>query len=303
MASILEVGEIRAAGGSAAINIQSDGTVNLPTGLQIAGEDPFATSGINRGTRDERPLLPAGETVRYNTDDGQLEHYFEANQTDPSQALWVPVGGRKLVAWVERSDNFSSLDIFWGPGTDANPVQYYHSYEVVMNFFEPQGGNGEYYCRFIKADGSVDTGNNYYHMGSGWHANDGRPRDASGTGGRSYFQITTLNGSYELQSNGEASWMTHLYMSNTPNNATANYWSFWYAGGGATEQAGGKYHGGGVWSDASRFISTGYPLGGLRIYNNVPMRAVSAGCNFACAVYATHPAIRDYPLAGTYMDV
>ena len=140
-------------------------------------------------------------------------------------------------------------------------------------------------------------------MGSGWHANDGQPRDASGTGGRSYFQITTLNTSYEIQSNGEASWMTHLWMSNTPSNATSNYWSFCYAGGGASEQNGGEYRGGGVWRGASRFNNTGYPLSGLRVYNNTPMRAVGAGCNFACAVYATQPSIRDYPLAGPYMNV
>ena len=300
MASILEVGQIRSTSGNAAIEINADGSVNMPTGMQIGGADPFEGAGIDRGTRNQRGNN-AGESVRYNTTDAQLEHYHE-NQSQPGSSLWVPVGGRKLVAWVERSDAFSSLDIKWGPGTGVSNPQFYHSYEVIMNFYEQGSSNGEYYCRFIKADGNVDTGSNYYHMGSGWHANDGRPRDASGTGGRSYFQITTLNGSYELQSNGEASWGTTLWFSNTPNSSTANFWAFYYHGGGATEQNGGAYYGGGTWRGASRYESKGYPLGGLRIYNNQNMRSVSDGCNFACAVYATMPSIRDYPKAGPYMN-
>lgn len=302
MASILEVSEIRAAGGSTALSLGADGTVNMPQGMTIGGADPFAVAGIKRGDRSER-TTNTGETVRYNDEDHQLEHYYENPAGSPSSALWVPVGGRKLVAWVERKDNWSSVDIVWGPGTSANPAQFYHSYEIVMNFYEQGAGNGEYYCRFIKADGSVDSASQYFHMGSGWHANDGRPRDASGTGGRSYFQITTLNNSYELQSNGEASWINHLYVGNTPNSSTANYWSFWYHGGGATEQQGGAYYGGGVWRGASRYNNTGYPLSGVRIYNNQGMRSVSTGCNFACAVYATQPSIRDYPDAGPYMNV
>ncbi len=302
MASILEVSEIRAAGGSTALSLGADGTVNMPQGMTIGGNDPFAAAGIKRGDRSERTVNTA-ETVRYNDEDHQLEHYYENPAGSPSSALWVPVGGRKLVAWVERKDNWSSCDIVWGPGTTANPAQFYHSYEIVMNFYEQGAGNGEYYCRFIKADGNVDSGSQYFHMGSGWHANDGRPRDASGTGGRSYFQITTLNNSYELQSNGEASWINHLYVGNTPNSSTANYWSFWYHGGGATEQQGGAYYGGGVWRGASRYNNTGYPLSGIRIYNNQSMRAVTSGCNFACAVYATQPSIRDYPDSGPYMNV
>ena len=302
MASILEVSEIRAAGGSTALALNADGTVNMPQGMTIGGSDPFDQLGIERGDRAARSTN-AGEAVRYNDEDHQLEHYYENPAGSPSSSLWVPVGGRKLVAWVERSDSFSSVDIVWGPGTSANPAQYYHSYEIVMNFYEQGSGNGEYYCRFIKANGSVDTSNNYFHMGSGWHANDGRPRDASGTGGRSYFQITTLNNSYELQSNGEASWSTHLWVGNTPNSSTANYWSFFYHGGGATEQNGGAYYGGGTWRGASRYNNTGYPLGGIRVYNNQNMRGVSSGCNFACAVYATQPSIRDYPQAGPYMNV
>lgn len=302
MASIIEVSELRAQGGSTALTLGADGTVNLPTGMTIGGTDPFAQAGIKRGTRAER-TTQTGETVRYNTDDGQLEHYFENQAGSPSTDLWVPVGGRKLVAWVERKDAWGSVDIVWGPGTTANPPQFYHSYEIVMNFYEQGAANGEYYCRFINANGSVDTSNNYFHMGSGWHANDGQPRDASGTGGRSYFQITTLNDSYELQSNGEASWTSHVWVGNTPNSSTANYWSFFYHGGGATEQTGGAYYGGGVWRGASQFNGTGYPLGGIRVYNNRNMRAVPSGCNFACAVYATQPSIRDYPEAGPYMNV
>ena len=301
MASILEVSEIRAAGGSTALSLNSDGTVNMPQGMTIGGTDPFDQLGIERGTRAQRPS-PAGEAVRFNTDDAQLEHYHELN-SGPGDALWVPVGGRKLVSWVERKDAWSSLDIIWGPGTGTTPTQHYYSYEIVMNFFEPGGGNGEYYFRLMKQDGNVDTSTNYYYMGSGWHANDGRPRDASGTGGRSYFQITSLNNSYELQSNGEASWSTHLWVGNTPNSSTANYWSFFYHGGGATEQNGGAYYGGGTWRGASRYNNTGYPLSGIRVYNNQNMRGVSSGCNFACAVYATQPSIRDYPQAGSYMNV
>ena len=172
-----------------------------------------------------------------------------------------------------------------------------------MNFYEQDSGNGEYYFRLIDANGNVDTnGGRYFYMGSGWHANDGRPRDASGTGGRSYVNFTTLNGSYELQSNGESSYVAHIFLANTPNNSTANYWSFYFHGAGGTEQAGGEYHGGGVWRGASQKNGTGYPLGGIRIYNNQGQRSISAGCNFACSVYANMPSTRDYPLTGNYIN-
>ena len=301
MASILEVSEIRAAGGTTALALNSNGTVDMPGGMTIGGTDPFDQLGIERGTRAQRPT-PAGEAVRFNTDDSQLEHYHELN-SGPGDALWVPVGGRKLVSWVERKDAWSSLDITWGPGTGTNPTQHYYSYEIVMNFFEPGGGNGEYYFRLMKQDGNVDTGTSYYYMGSGWHANDGRPRDASGTGGRNYVNLTARSGSYELQSNGEASYTIHLYLSNTPNSSTSTYWSYWWHGGGATEQNGGDYRGGGCWRGASQLSGKGYALGGIRIYNNVAMRSVSSGCNFACAVYANQPAVRDYPETGPWLNL
>ena len=31
----------------------------------------------------------------------------------------------------------------WGPGMVTNRI-YYNSYEIIMNFYEPGGGNGEY---------------------------------------------------------------------------------------------------------------------------------------------------------------
>lgn len=74
-------------GGTTALTLGADGTVNMPTGMTIGGEDPFAQAGIKRGSRAER-TTETGETVRYNTDDGQLEHYFE-NQVDHLQ---VPYG-------------------------------------------------------------------------------------------------------------------------------------------------------------------------------------------------------------------
>lgn len=303
MASILEVSEIRAAGGSTALALNADGTVNMPQGMTIDGSNPFDQLGIERGDRASRKAGPAGEDVRFNTDDSQLEHYHENAGGSPGDALWVPVGGRKLVAWVERKDAWSSLDIAWGQGTGANTLQHYYSYEVVMNFFEPGGGNGEYYFRLMKGDGNVDESTNYYYMGSGWHANDGRPRDASGTGGRNYVNLTARSGSYELQSNGEASYTIHLYLSNTPNSDNATYWSYWWHGGGATEQNGGDYRGGGCWRGASQYQSKGFPLSGIRIYNNVALRSVSDGCNFACAVYANQPAVRDYPMTGPWLNL
>ena len=303
MASILEVSEIRAAGGSTALALNADGTVNMPQGMTIGGSNPFDQLGIERGDRASRKANPAGEDVRFNTDDSQLEHYHENAGGSPGDALWVPVGGRKLVAWVERKDAWSSLDIAWGQGTSGNPLQHYYSYEIVMNFFEPGGSNGEYYFRLMKGDGNVDTSTNYYYMGSGWHANDGRPRDASGTGGRNYVNLTARSGSYELQSNGEASYTIHLYLSNTPNSDNSTYWSYWWHGGGATEQNGGDYRGGGCWRGASQYQSKGYPLGGIRIYNNQALRSVSDGCNFACAVYANQPAVRDYPMTGPWLNI
>ena len=74
-------------------------------------------------------------------------------------------------------------------------------------------------------------------------------------------------------------------------------------GAGGTEQNGGEYHGGGVWRGAARKGNTGYPLGGFRIYSNVAARSVTNGCNFACAVYGTMPSIRDYPEAGSYIQL
>ena len=258
---------------------------------------------LEQGDRAARPSGPSENNIRYNTQDGQLEYYFQNAHSNQSQEVWAPIGGRNLVCWTERKNNWSSIDMKWGPGNGNASGGYYNSYEIIMNFYEPGGGNGEYYVRFIDANGNVDSsGGRYFYMVSGWHANDGRPRAASGTGGRSYFAITAQDGSYELQSNGEASYTAHIYMSNTPNSSTANYWSYWMHGGGASEQNGGEYHGGGVWRGAARKGNTGYPLGGIRIYSNVNARSVSNGCNFACAVYGTMPSIRDYPQAGSYIN-
>lgn len=260
-------------------------------------------STIASGDRSGRPSSPDESNVRYNTQDGQIEYYFKNQHSNQGSQVWAPVGGRNLVCWTERKDNWGSIDMKWGPGNGASTGGYYNSYEIIMNFYEPGGGNGEYYIRWIDANGNVDSnGGRYFYMVSGWHANDGRPRSASGTGGRSYFAITAQDGSYELQSNGEASYTAHIYMSNTPNSSTANYWSYWMHGGGASEQNGGEYHGGGVWRGAARKGNTGYPLGGMRIYSNVNARSVSNGCNFACAVYGTMPSIRDYPEAGSYIN-
>ena len=260
-------------------------------------------STIASGDRSGRPSSPDESNVRYNTQDGQIEYYFKNQHSNQGSQVWAPVGGRNLVCWTERKDNWGSIDMKWGPGNGAATGGYYNSYEIIMNFYEPGGGNGEYYIRWIDANGNVDSnGGRYFYMVSGWHANDGRPRAASGTGGRSYFAITAQNGSYELQSNGESSYTAHIYMSNTPNSSTANYWSYYMFGAGATEQNGGEYHGGGVWRGAARKGNTGYPLGGMRIYSNVNARSVTNGCNFACAVYGTMPSIRDYPEAGSYIN-
>ena len=258
---------------------------------------------LEQGDRAARPSGPSENNIRYNTQDGQLEYYFQNAHSNQSQEVWAPIGGRNLVCWTERKNNWSSIDMKWGPGNGNASGGYYNSYEIIMNFYEPGGGNGEYYVRFIDANGNVDSnGGRYFYMVSGWHANDGRPRAASGTGGRSYFAITAQSGSYELQSNGESSYTAHIYMSNTPNSSTANYWSYYMFGAGGTEQAGGEYHGGGVWRGAARKGNTGYPLGGFRIYSNVAARSVTNGCNFACAVYGTMPSIRDYPEAGSYIN-
>ena len=277
----------------------SAGGAKLYTGSQWAN---VGGGSLDSGDRSARAGSASPATFRYNTQDGQHEYYFKNDHSNQGENLWVPMGGRQLVAFEERSDNWSSTDIKWGPG-DNKTGGYYTSYEIVMNFYEHDSGNGEYYFRLIDGNGNVDTnGGRYFYMGSGWHANDGRPRDASGTGGRSYVNFTTLNGSYELQSNGESSYVAHIFLANTPNNSTANYWSFYFHGAGGTEQAGGEYHGGGVWRGASQKNGTGYPLGGIRIYNNQGQRSISAGCNFACSVYANMPSTRDYPLAGNYIN-
>ena len=267
--------------------------------------DSMGGGELASGTRSERESGATAANFRYNTQDGQHEYYFNNPYSNKSQALWVPMGGRQLIAFEERQDQWSSTDIKWGTGNGIGTSGggMYHSYEFVFNFYEQNSGNGEYYIRFIDCNGNVDTnGGRYFYMVSGWHANDGRPRAASGTGGRSYFALTAQDGSYELQSNGEASYTVNMFMSNTPNSSTANYWSYWMHGGGATEQNGGEYRGGGTWRGASQKNGTGYPLGGIRIYNNTGMRPASQGCNFACAVYTTMPSIRDYPRAGSYVN-
>ncbi len=267
--------------------------------------DDVGGGELESGNRSARPSSPGPSNFRYNTQDAQHEYYFNNPVSNQSDALWVPMGGRQLVAFEERNDQWSSVDIKWGTGNGQGTSGggMYHSYEIVMNFYEQNSGNGEYYVRFIDGNGNVDTnGGRYFYMVSGWHANDGRPRAASGTGGRSYFAITSQNGSYQLQSNGESSYTSYIYMSNTPNSSTANYWSYYMYGAGGTEQAGGEYRGGGVWRGASQKNGTGYPLGGFRIYNNQNQRPVSQGCNFACAVYATMPSIRDYNIAGNYVN-
>ena len=73
--------------------------------------DDVGGGELDSGTRSTRPSSPGPANLRYNTQDGQHEYYFNNPMSNMSDALWVPMGGRQLVAFEERSDQWSSVDI------------------------------------------------------------------------------------------------------------------------------------------------------------------------------------------------
>jgi len=247
----------------------------------VGGSDPDL---IGSGTTASRPTSDQNSRIRWNTDNQVLETYLDHNSGN-SSAAWHAVGGKQLLARCTRKDAWGSVDILWG-GAGGRNTKYY-AYEIIMNFYEPSDANRNYYARFIDGNGNVDSNGGRYFWSMTWqHANDGISRHNSGTGGTSYFPISTANnGSYQLLSNGEASYGATLYVTNAPNDSTANYWAWWLHSGGSSEQGGGFHLGGGSWRNATRMNSNAYPLNGIRVYTDNTQRSVSNGVNLVVSVF------------------
>ena len=246
----------------------------------VGGSDPDI---IGTGTTANRPTTDLTSRLRWNTDNHVLETYLDHNNGN-SNAAWHAVGGKQLIARCTRNDAWSSVDILWG-GVAGRNTKYY-AYEIVLNYFEPSDANRTYYARLIDGNGTADTGNTYFWSMYWQHANDGVTRHNSGTGGTTYLPISTANNaSYELLSNGEASYGAILYLTNTPSDATSNYWSWWLHSGGSSEQGGGFHLGGGAWRNATRIGGNAYPCNGIRVYTNNTQRAVTSGVNLVVSVF------------------
>ena len=78
--------------------------------------DSMGGGELASGTRSERESGASAANFRYNTQDGQHEYYFNNPYSNKSQALWVPLGVRQLIAFEERPDQCISTDIKWGTG-------------------------------------------------------------------------------------------------------------------------------------------------------------------------------------------
>ena len=65
--------------------------------------DSMGGGELASGTRSERESGASAANFRYNTQDGQHEYYFNNPYSNKSQALWVPMGGRQLIAFEERA--------------------------------------------------------------------------------------------------------------------------------------------------------------------------------------------------------
>lgn len=269
-------------------------------GSAWAASDP--DQAIESGNRASRPSTDRLTTVRWNTETQALESYLD-HSTNESTAGWHAVGGRQLIAHTMKKNNWSSVDIKWG-GAAGRTTRYY-GYEIIVSIYEPGSANGKWYGRFIRGDGTVDTGGGRYFWSNEWiHANDGITRWNSGTGGQSYFPLTTgNNGSYDLRSNGEGCFTTRLQVTNTPNNSTCERWAYTMHSAMDSEQNGGYMIGGGVWRCPYRQSSNAYPLNGIRIYGNVAARSVSQGVNMVVSVFGIsgfegHEYLDGYPTVG-----
>ena len=281
--SELRVNSIRATtAGTPAINFNSDGTIDVPVGLTVAGAE-VGGGGLDIGTSAERPT-PATNEVRWNTDTAVLETYFPYNNNQSTPG-WVAVGGRQLLARTLRNDAWSSVDILWGGAGGRN--HKYYGYEIELAFFEPgDASDRNYLARWIDGNGAVDTGTRYFWAHEWIHANDGISRTVSGTGGTTFFPISTDNNtSYNLTSNGESNYRCSIKMSNTPNNSTTERWAWTLHSAGETEQAAGYLVGGGRWNCPTRVNSNAYPCNGIRVYLSGGTMRATTGVNFIASVY------------------
>jgi hypothetical protein len=262
------------------------GSPTTNQGLRWNGSNwvPADIKEVSSGNSGARPSTDRLTTLRWNTENEVLENYLDHN-TENSSAGWHAVGGRQLIAHTQRQDSWSSVDIKWGGFAGRNTK--YYGYEIIIGFFEPGGGNGRMYGRFVRGDGTVDTGGGRYFWSNEWiHANDGITRWNSGTGGQSYFPLTTgNNGSYDLRSNAEGTMTSRIQITNCPNNNTADRWAYTLHSAMDSEQNGGYMIGGGVWRCPYRKNSNAYPLNGLRIYMNTSARSCSSGPNLVVSVF------------------
>ena len=246
--------------------------------ISVGGEQ------ISGGTTAERPTTDQERSLRWNTSNQVLETYLSHNSGNNNQA-WHAVGGRQLISRCTRQDGWSSVDILWGGAAGRNTK--YYAYEIVISLYEPSdASNRNYYCRFIDGNGSVNTSNTYFWSAYWQQANDGVSRINSGTGGTNYVPLSvTNNDSYNLISNGESTYGATLWLTNTPNNATTNYWAWNVSASGSAEQGGGFLYCGGAWRNPTQVGGNAYPLNGIRVYTNGTQRAVSQGVNLVVTTY------------------
>ena len=153
--------------------------------------------GIESGTRSQRPSSNQLTTFRWNTETQVHESYFDYGGEN-NVAGWHAVGGRQLIAHAQRKDAWSSFDLFWGQSVSRTSGRY-AGYEIMISLFEPNGDNGEYYMRFIRGNGSVDTGGRYFHTVRSHHINDGFPRNNES--GQDLIRLVNSDNSYDMGSN------------------------------------------------------------------------------------------------------
>ena len=235
--------------------------------------------GIESGTRSQRPSSNQLTTFRWNTETQVHESYFDYSGEN-NVAGWHAVGGRQLIAHAQRKDAWSSFDLYWGQSVSRTSGRY-AGYEIMISLFEPNGDNGEYYMRFIRGNGNVDNGGRYFHTVRSHHINDGFPRNNEN--GQDLIRLVNSDNSYDMGSNGESSMVYRMFVGNTPNSSTCNYWAYCIEGGGFSGQGGQRIHIGGNWR-CDHAESNSYPINGIQMICNRNMRSVGQGVNCIISV-------------------
>ena len=263
------------------VSVSSPSTNDLLSWNGSAWVNATVSTGIDSGNRASRPSSNQLTTFRWNTETEVHESYFDHNGEGSNGASWHAIGGRQLIARAQRKDAWSSFNVFWGQSVSRQSGRY-AGYEIYMSFFEPSGDNGEYYLRFIRGNGNVDSGGRYYHTVRSHHINDGFPRNNEN--GQDLIRLINSDDSYDLGSNGESSFVYRGFIGNTPNSSTCNYWSYVFDGGGYSRQGGQRIHIGGNWR-CDHAESNSYPINGIQMICNRSMRNVGQGVNCIISVF------------------